>query len=349
VRISKGSKIAALAVGLSLIVVACGNDNKSSSDTAAPATTEASTETSTGSTDTMTTDTTGGEGGVAMRITYDIADAAVWNDGSPITADDFICEYNATMNTVGSLSTVGYDQITSIKAGDSDKQFVVEFKSVYAPYRALFGAPLKHDAFADCNDISGDLQTDFPFSDRPYQLDSWSDSQLVMVPNPNYFGDDKAVAQKVVMVPKADQETEINSLLAGETDFIYPQYSPETADAVAGDPNIKVGIVFGGDYEGLYFQQHDGPFADPIYRQAFAQSIDMEAFFQQIYAPIVPNAEPLTCGPIVPDHLREHLRSRRRQAAPHRQRLDPERFGHVGEGRQGPRSPLDDQLGQQPS
>src|SRR5690606_12945724 len=104
----------------------------------------------------------------------------------------------------------------------------------------------------------GDLQTEFTFSNRPYKLDSWSESQSILVPNENYWGDDKAVTPKIVMVPKADQETEIASLLASEVDFIYPQYSPETADAVAGDANVTVSIQFGGDYEGIYFQQQEG-------------------------------------------------------------------------------------------
>ncbi len=297
-RTTKRSKIAALAVGLSLVIAACGSD--SSSDTTAAPETTAGGDTTMAPDTTQGSDTTGGGDTAAMKITYDIADAAVWDDGSPIVADDFICTYDAIMNTTGSLSTVGYDQILDITQGDSDKQVVATFKTVYAPYRGLFSGLIKHDAVADCNDVSGDFQTDFPFSNRPYKLQSWDENQLVMVPNENYWGDDKAIVQKVVMVPKADQETEISSLLASEVDFIYPQYSPETADAVAGDPNVKVSIQFGGDYEALYFQQQSGPFADPIFRQAFAQSIDVEALFQQIYAPIVDGAKPLTCGPIVP-------------------------------------------------
>ena len=284
--------IAALAVGLSLVLAACGGDD--ATETTEPSETTQPTET------TGSTDTTAPAGDAAMRITYDIAEAAVWDDGTPIDADDFICTYNAIMNTTGSLSTVGYDQITSIVEGASPKQVVVEFSSVYAPYRGLFGGLIKHEAVADCNDISGDFQTELPFSNRPYKIESWDESQLVLVANENYWGPDKAVVPKVVMVPKADQETEIASLLAGEVDFIYPQYSPETADAVAGDPNVKVSIQYGGDYEALYFQQHEGPFADPIFRQAFAQSIDVNALFQQIYIPVAPDATPLTCGPIVP-------------------------------------------------
>ncbi len=302
-RTSKGSKIAALAVGLALVVAACGSDNNATSTTAG------GTNTTAGGTDTTAagsnttgggTETTAGSGTAAMKITYNIAPAAVWDDGSAITADDFICTYNAIMNTVGSLSTTGYDQIISVDQGDNDHQVVATFKSVYAPYRGLFSGLIKKAAVKDCNDISGDFQTDFPFSNRPYKLQSWSPTQEVLVPNDKYWGDDKPVTPKVVMVPKADPGTEIASLLSKETDFIYPQYSPETADAVKGDTNVKVSIQFGGDYEALYFQQQTGPFADATFRQAFAQSIDVDALMKQIYDPIVAGAKQLTCGPIVP-------------------------------------------------
>lgn len=302
----RSTKFAALAVGLALVVAACGDDKEDTTATTAaavettaapaPETTAAPAPETTGAPET----TAAPAAEVAMRITYDISPDAVWDDASPITADDFICTYDAVMNTVGSLSTVGFDQITSIAAGASEKQVIVEFKTVYAPYRGLFGGLIKKAAVADCNDISGDFQTELPFSNRPYKMESWDETQLVLVANENYWGPDKAVVPKVVMVPKADQETQIASLLAGEVDFIYPQYSPETEAAVAGDPNIKVGIEFGGDYEGLYFQQQSGPFADPIFRQAFAQSIDREALFTQIYTPIAPTGTLLNCGPIVP-------------------------------------------------
>ncbi len=300
-RTSNSSKFAALAVGLALVVAACGSDSSSSPTTAGATETTGGTETTAGSETTAGgSDTTAAAETPAMTITYNINDKAVWEDGSPITADDFICTFDATMNTVGSLSTSGYDQIISVEQGENDHQVVATFKTVYAPYRGLFGGLIKKAAVADCNDISGDFQTDFPFSNRPYKLESWDANQEILVPNENYWGDDKAVVQKVVMVPKADAETEIASLLSSEVDFIYPQYSPETADAVKGDSNVKVSIQFGGDYEGLYFQQNDGPFADATFRQAFAQSIDVEGLMAQVYEPIVAGAKQLTCGPIVP-------------------------------------------------
>jgi len=234
-----------------------------------------------------------------MKITYDIAPEAVWEDGSPITVADFKATFDASMNTPGSISTSGYDQITAVDAGTSDKQVVVTLKSIYAPWRGLFGGLIKAASVKNTADVSGDFAEMLPFSGRPYKMQSWSKDQLVYVPNENYWGTDKAVTPKVVIVPKADSDTANASLKAGEVDFMYPQYSGETAAALKQD-NITSKIEFGGDYEAFYFQAKCGPFANPTFRAAFSKSIDRDALFQQIYIPIADTATLLQCGPITP-------------------------------------------------
>ncbi len=106
------------------------------------------------------------------------------------------------------------------------------------------------------------------------------------------------------MAPYEDQETEIAALLSGEVDFIYPQFTDTLAASFEGQAGIEPGIVLGSDYEGFYFQSNEGPFADPVFREAFAKSIDRDAVFQQIYQPILSAADVegtlLQCGPIVP-------------------------------------------------
>lgn len=234
-----------------------------------------------------------------MTVTYDIAPEAVWEDGSAITVADFKATWDSILNTPGSLSTVGYDQITAVEAGSSEKQVVATFKSVYAPYKTLFGGLIKAAAVKNTADISGDFADFLPYSGRPYKMKSWSKDQVVYVPNDKYWGADKAVTKKIVMVPKADSDTEIASIKAGEVDFIYPQYYGGITEAVKQD-NISSSVQFGGDYEAFYFNQKCGPFADPIFRAAFSMSIDREALFQQIYIPISDQGVLLQCGPIVP-------------------------------------------------
>ena len=243
-----------------------------------------------------------------MTLTMEINPDAVWDDGSKITFDDFKCTMDAILNTPGSLSTVGYDKITSLEQGKDDHEVIAKFSEVYAPYKNLFAGILKKSAVENCSDVSADFADNIPFSARPYKIDSWSLDQLVLSPNPNYFGDDKATTSKVVMVPKADSDTEIASLVSGESDFIFPQAYAGITDALA-DPNIKSTPGYGTNYEGLYFQQgaecvpdesRSCAFKDADFRHAFAKSIDRNLIRDNIYDPIFPGGPLLNCGLWVP-------------------------------------------------
>ncbi len=310
----RSTRYAALAVGLAFIAAACGSDGdgSSSDDTtagttagteAAPETTAAAVETTAGA------ETTAAAGeAAAMTLTMNINPDAVWDDGSPITFADFKCSMDAILNTPGSLSTVGYDKITSLEEGTDDHQVVAKFSEVYAPYKNLFGNLLKAADIPDCNDVSADLADNIPFSAMPYKIESWSLDQLILVTNENYYGTDKATVGKVVMVPKADSDTEIASLVAGESDFIFPQAYAGITDAL-NDPNIKSTPGYGTNYEGLYFQQgaectpnesRSCAFKDADFRKAFAKSIDRNLILANIYDPIFPGGPLLNCGLWVP-------------------------------------------------
>jgi peptide/nickel transport system substrate-binding protein len=295
------------------VAAACGSDNNSTSDTAAapattaaaaPETTAAATETTAAGSET----TAAASGGAAMTLTMEINPDAVWDDGSKITFEDFKCTMDAILNTPGSLSTVGYDKITSLEQGKDDHEVIAKFSEVYAPYKNLFAGILKKSAVENCSDVSADFADNIPFSARPYKIDSWSLDQLVLSPNENYFGDDKATTSKVVMVPKADSDTEIASLVSGESDFIFPQAYAGITDALA-DPNIKSTPGYGTNYEGLYFQQgvdcvpdesRSCAFKDADFRHAFAKSIDRNLIRDNIYDPIFPGGPLLNCGLWVP-------------------------------------------------
>ncbi|MFV0307993.1 MAG: ABC transporter substrate-binding protein [Desertimonas sp.] len=300
----RAQRLATLGTGLVLAGAAIAGPAAATTvpdETAAPDTTSPETATADSASDDTAAAPTAGGGG--MTLTINLAEEAVWEDASPITWVDLECTWRANLNTPGAIKTAGYDQITAVSAGESDKQVVVEFSSVYGPYKSLFNPIIKNAAVENCDDVSGDFATELPISGRAVMVESWSESQLVMVPNPNYWGDDTMAADSVVMIPYVDQDTEIASMLAGEVDFIYPQFGDTLGAALQAD-NIEIGIASGGDYEGFYFQQEEGrPFADPDFRAAFSMSIDRDALFAQIYAPIYESAgavgELLNCGPIV--------------------------------------------------
>ncbi|HEY6629139.1 MAG TPA: ABC transporter substrate-binding protein [Acidimicrobiia bacterium] len=278
-----------------LVVAACAGDTESTTTTAAPA------ETTT--TAAQATTSTAAAPSSAMTITYDISPDAVWSDGTPITTADFACTWTATLNTPGSLSTVGYDQITSVSEGSSAQQVVVEFATVYAPYKNLFNPLIPAHVVTDptCMDVSADFLDGYGVSGRAWQMESWSLDQAILTPNPAYWGDDKPVATRLVQVPRAE-DGGIAALQAGEVDFIFPQAFAGITDALNAD-NIKFVPGYGTNYEGLYFQQgevRNGPFADDDFRAAFSMSIDRATILANIYDPIFPGAPLLQCGLWVP-------------------------------------------------
>jgi peptide/nickel transport system substrate-binding protein len=292
----------ALLAGTALIAAACGDDDDDGE--AGGDTTAAPTEESTAAPDTTggATETTAeGEagGGAAMTVTLNISPDAVWDDGTPITVADFQCSLDAVMNTPGSLSTSGYELMT-IEQGADEKEMIWNFSEVYAPYKTLFDSELiKADAFANCADVSADFADGIPFSSREWKLESWSPEQAILVPNEAYWGDNVPKAARVVIVPKADADTEINSLKSGESDFIFPQAFAGITEALE-DPNIEFEPGYGTNYENLYFQQLDGPFADDAFREGFSKSIDRDLILSTIYDPIFPGAPLLNCAKWVP-------------------------------------------------
>ena len=159
-----------------------------------------------------------------MTLTIDINPKAVWDDGSPITVADFQCNVDAITEHPGSLSTTGYDKITSIEQGDDRspgrRQVLRGLRPVQEP---VLRAMIKAAAVKNCKDVSADFADNIPFSAMPYKIDSWSLDQLGPRPRTtSTTATIPATVDKVVMVPKADSDTEIASLVSGESRLHLP-------------------------------------------------------------------------------------------------------------------------------
>jgi peptide/nickel transport system substrate-binding protein len=329
VKNRRSAKLLAFATAASLLVAACGGDDDDSADTpttegeatettageapaptteAAAPTTEAAAPTTEAAAPTTegaapTTAAEGGEGG--MRVTYTLSDAAVWSDGTPITAADIECTWLATVNTPGSITTTGYELITSVTEGATPQEVAVEFSGIYAPWKTLFNFLLKADAHENCSDVSADFGGLYTYGGGPYMVTEWTAEQAIWQKNPEYAGANTGGPDQIVIVPAEDGPT---LLKAGTVDFIYPQ-AFTGIDQELNDPNVAFNAEPGGQFEAFYFQQDDAcepnetrscAFADDVFRAAFAKSIDMDGVYNQIYAPFAQGIPLLECGPIAP-------------------------------------------------
>lgn len=238
-----------------------------------------------------------------FTVTFRISEEAVWEDGTPITSEDFDFTWRAITNTPGAYSTVGYTSIESIDISDP-KTAVIRFENVYVDWPDLFGGIYQGifkkaafpDADAEAPNLENEMLDNMPFSGGPWILDSWSPDQAVFSRNENYFGP-AAYLDKVTFVPRTDQATEINSLLTGEVAAIYPQPSNVSLiDQLSVNPNVTARGFDGAYFEALWFNHTAPPLDDINVREAVMYAVDRQSVIDNVIKLNNPEAVVLNCG-----------------------------------------------------
>lgn len=237
-----------------------------------------------------------------FKLTYELDPKAVWDDGTPITSADFEFTWKARLSTTGSLTKVGYEKIASIDTSDP-ATVVITFKEPYADWADIFGGNqhnvLKKAAFKSAN-VKDDMLTGIPFSGGPFKLESWSPEEAVLVRNDKYWDPERVpLLDKVTMVPRTDQDTEITALLTGEVAAITPQPAPGFAQKIK-NPNVKYQVGGAVQFEGLWFNLERDPVKDRAVREALFYGVDRQAVVDTVVAQIVPGQKVLNCAGWVP-------------------------------------------------
>jgi peptide/nickel transport system substrate-binding protein len=239
-----------------------------------------------------------------FTVTWHLNPAAKWDDGTPITSADVAFTEQAYLQSKGSLSTAGYDQISSVSTSDPHT-VVITFKKIYADWADLFGGfsgvVLEKSKFTS-PDTSKTMQTSIGFSGGPWILKSFSKSQEVLVPNTKYW--DKARVPKldqVTFVPRTETNTEVQSVKSGETVAAYPQPSSANVPQFKSAPGVQTIFGVTTQYENLWMNEKPGhPFADKNVRAAFSYAFDRTKFLNDIVKPFDPTVQPLNCAVWVP-------------------------------------------------
>jgi peptide/nickel transport system substrate-binding protein len=250
-----------------------------------------------------------------FTVTYHLQSNAVWSDGTPITCDDVAFTEAAILNTTGTYSTYGYDGTGDApgisKVECPDPQTVkLDFNKIFIDWPDLFGGAagfiLQKAAFSsvsgfpDKPDLKGEMTDSISFSGGPWTVKSWSQDQAVLVRNDKYWGQ-KTYLDQVTFVPREDQATEVNSVLSGDVDAIFPQPSNVPfADQFGQNQNVKAVGGNGNFVEALWFQLDDPVMKNIKVRQALAYGADRDAVIKGVIGLNNPNAQTNNCGLWIP-------------------------------------------------
>jgi len=154
-------------------------------------------------------------------IKFVINPDAQWNNGDDITWEAFETNWktqSGESDKYNPAATSGYSSIKSVEKGDDEKEAIVTFDEPYYPYESVFST-LEHPKNKDpefykegwVNDLNPDLLA------GPYTVDDLSKNELVLVPNPDWWGA-KPKLDKIVYTQMEDT-AEVNAFQNGEIDL----------------------------------------------------------------------------------------------------------------------------------
>jgi peptide/nickel transport system substrate-binding protein len=244
-----------------------------------------------------------------QTIVYQINPKATWSDGTPISAQDFIYNWqsqsgNPAFKDVGGkpflpASTAGFNLIKSVTSSNGGKTATVIFSKPFGDWKSLFGAgtPMIPAHIASKVGFNNGFQNFGPavkVSGGPYEIQSYTAGQnLVEVPNPHYWGHAPTLS-KIVFSFITDDSQIPPAMQNGEVNLANPALaSVAFDDAVKSIPNTTTVVIPGLDFQHMDFNEANPYLAVANIRHAIAEGTDRAQMVQRIVGPLTSAIKPL--------------------------------------------------------
>jgi peptide/nickel transport system substrate-binding protein len=241
-----------------------------------------------------------------QTIVYQINPKAVWSDGTPISADDFIYMWQANSGNpkytdVGGkafepASTAGYSQIKSVTSSNGGKTATVVFSTPFGDWQSLFSdiMPAHIAKTVGFNNGFQTFNAAVKVSGGPFEIQSYTQGQsLVEVRNPKWWGTPTPL-DKLVFRIFADDNQIPPALQNNEVNAASPVIaSLEFKNALAPIPNLTTTIIPGLQFQHFDFNQANPYLGKLAVRQAIAAGTNRADMVNRIIGPITTSVKPL--------------------------------------------------------
>jgi len=238
--------------------------------------------------------------GNPLVVTYELNPKAIWNDGSPINAEDFIQTWkseNGSNKAYQIISSQGMDQITSVKAGKDKFEVIMTYKSTYADWKLVFSsvqkaASIKDPAVFNKGWISNlDKITDW-FS-GPFIVTNYNKTQgsVTEEPNPNWWGDKPLL--KKISFKHAEADGQAGAFVNGEIDSFDVGVNADAYQRAQTAPNSELRKAAGPNWRHITVNNTAGLLKDEKLRQVIVEGLDRRQVAESDLAGLDWPAEPL--------------------------------------------------------
>lgn len=212
-------------------------------------------------------------------VTVKLNAKAVWEDGTPITANDWKATLDNGGNVEGGYEVVPSSVYAMMSSVDvvSDTEFTVTFGETYADWKNLLLIPVLPAAIASDATLFNTGFTDKPIpSAGPYKFEQVDNNAAIFtqVPNPNWWGQN-APKLDTITWKRIAQEALPQSFANDEIDFLEI-HTPDALDTASSKSGAVVQRSGGVTWAHLTFNGKAAPFDDVNVRKAVATAIDRE-------------------------------------------------------------------------
>lgn len=218
--------------------------------------------------------------GGKQTITYELNSKAVWSDGTPITAADWIANWkalNGKNTSFQPISTTGYNQISSVVQGKSADEVVVTFSTPFADWKSLFGDLYPASELTTPKVFNNGLTKTLGISGGPFMQGTLSqtDQTLTLVPNPKWWGDKPLLSSidYTTMEPNAEPQAFAN----GEIDSFDIGPNPSGLKTVKQTKNSVTLTAGGPEFRALTVNGASANLSDVRVRQAVSEALNRTA------------------------------------------------------------------------
>ena len=226
------------------------------------------------------------------QYTFHLRDDAVWSNGDPITANEFVTSFQRALSP-GSLSAYSFllERVVNSQAvrsaelpvedlgirAPNERTVVIELQSPTQYFPSVLAMPIAYPVFTGHGDDPARFRIAESFvGNGPYVLESWSIGDKIRLRKNALFRNASSVDIDIVdYFPVTEPTAELNMYRAGELD-ITATVPPAAIVNLRAMQNGELRIAPSLALYYLAFDLTEPPFDDVALRQALTMAIDRE-------------------------------------------------------------------------
>jgi peptide/nickel transport system substrate-binding protein len=218
--------------------------------------------------------------GPPQVVKYELNPKAVWLDGTPITAADFISQWKALTGKDPAFhisSSNGYDHIKSVVQGANRFEAIVTFSAPYADWKGLFSPLYPASTNSHPEVFNTGWKNTMLTSGGPFRLAGYDATAktYTLVPNEKWWGNKPKLDQIIFRV--IDPDAQPSAMANGEIDLMDVGPSADNYNRVKSVPGVGIRVAGGPNFRHITFNGDSPMLKDVRVRQAVAMAIDRTA------------------------------------------------------------------------